>query len=170
MDEDRRITAAAREESEGLKREAERLRTQADTMQAEVTKNLRFLQKKALDVLDREEKIRVRDASIDQQEKGLDTRAEILESKERALEADRLELDTKASKSEAEIERLRARIADAEKGGGPTSAAMEEWKKDVENRVKIIQKKAMELLDREEKMRKKEEELRALAQQLGVSL
>src|SRR6266540_1466879 len=54
--------------------------------------------------------------------------------------------------------------------GGPTSAAMEEWKKDVENRVKIIQKKAMELLDREEKMRKKEEELRALAQQLGVKL
>jgi len=36
--------------------------------------------------------------------------------------------------------------------------------------VKIIQKKAMELLDREQKLREKEEELRALAQQLGVSL
>src|SRR2546426_11820136 len=46
---------------------------------------------------------------------------------------------------------------------------MEEWKKDVESRVKIIQKKAMDLLDREEKLRKKEEELRALASQLGVN-
>jgi hypothetical protein len=47
---------------------------------------------------------------------------------------------------------------------------MEEWKKDVENRVKIIQKKAMDLLDREQKLRAKEEELRALAQQLGATL
>jgi hypothetical protein len=47
---------------------------------------------------------------------------------------------------------------------------MEEWKKDVENRVKIIQKKAMDLLDREQKLRQKEEELRALAQQLGATL
>src|SRR3989442_263043 len=62
----------------------------------------------------------------------------------------------------------RRSIADAEKSGGPTTAAMEEWKKDVENRVKIIQKKAMDLLDREEKLRKKEEELRALASQLGA--
>ena len=46
---------------------------------------------------------------------------------------------------------------------------MEEWKRDVENRVKIIQKKAMDLLDREEKLRKKEEELRALANHLGVN-
>ena len=46
---------------------------------------------------------------------------------------------------------------------------MDEWRKDVENRVKIIQKKAMDLLDREEKLRKKEEELRALASQLGVN-
>jgi len=35
--------------------------------------------------------------------------------------------------------------------------------------VKIIQKKAMDLLDREEKLRKKEEELRARASQLGVN-
>jgi hypothetical protein len=34
--------------------------------------------------------------------------------------------------------------------------------------VKIIQRKALELLDREEKLRKREEDLKALADQLGV--
>ena len=45
---------------------------------------------------------------------------------------------------------------------------MEEWKRDIDNRVKIIQKKALDLLDREEKLRKREEELKELAKQLGV--
>ncbi|HVG36949.1 MAG TPA: hypothetical protein VNA10_04395, partial [Thermoplasmata archaeon] len=146
----------------------DKIRAQADEMQSEVNKNLRFLQKKALDVLDQEEKIRARVAASEGQEKSLDTQAEILEGKERALEADQAALDSKVAKLQAEIDRLRGNIADAEKSGGPTTAAMEEWKKDVENRVKIIQKKAMDLLDREEKLRKKEEELRALASQLGV--
>ncbi len=170
IEEDRRVSFAARDEAETLKREAERLRAQADGMQAEVTKNLRFLQKKALDVLDQEEKIRARDAKIAERERSLDTRQEILQGKEGDIESDRQELDAKTAKLTSEVERLRAKVADMEKVGGPTSAAMEEWKKDVESRVKIIQKKAMELLDREEKMRKKEEELRALAQQLGVKL
>ena len=65
--------------------------------------------------------------------------------------------------------RMPRRRAARLKAGGPSTAAMEEWKKDVENRVKIIQKKAMDLLDREEKLRKREEELRALAEQLGAS-
>ncbi len=170
IEEDRRVSFAARDEAETLEREAERLRTQADGMQAEVTKNLRFLQKKALDVLDQEEKIRGRDAKIAERERSLDMRLEVLEGKEGAIESDRQELDAKTAKLTAEVERLRAKVAETEKVGGPTSAALEEWKKDVESRVKIIQKKAMELLDREEKMRKKEEELRALAQQLGVQL
>src|SRR5438876_10673681 len=68
--------------------EAEKLRVQADAMQAEVSKNLRFLQKKALDVLDREEKLREREIEIEQKERSLDTRAEILEGKQRAVEAD----------------------------------------------------------------------------------
>ncbi len=169
MEEDRRTATTSREESEARKREAERLRAQADEMQAEVTKNLRFLQKKALDVLDQEEKIRTRVTGVDEKARALDAQGEILEGKERALMDDQAELDAKTAKLQAEVDRLRARIADAEKAGAPTTAAMEEWKKDVENRVKIIQKKAMELLDREEKLRKKEEELRALASQLGVS-
>ncbi len=150
--------------------EAEKLRIQADAMQAEVSKNLRFLQKKALDVLDREEKLREREVGIEQKERSLDTRAEILEGKQRAVEADASESDSKTARLQAEVDRLKARLADFDKGAGPSTAAMEEWKKDVENRVKIIQKKAMELLDREQKLRQKEEELRAMAQQLGVTL
>lgn len=86
------------------------------------------------------------------------------------MDADRSEFDTKTARLQADVDRLRARIAEMEKGGGPSKAAMDEWRKDVENRVKIIQKKAMELLDREEKLRDKEEELRAMALQLGVTL
>ena len=149
--------------------DAEKLRVQAEGMQAEVSKNLRFLQKKALDVLDKEEKLREREAAVEHEERALDTRAEILEGKERAIEADRSELETRAGRLQAEVDRLRARLTEIDKGSGPSSAAMEEWKKDVENRVKIIQKKAMELLDREQKLRDKEAELRALAAQLGVA-
>src|SRR5439155_21421975 len=53
--------------------EAENLRVQADVMQAEVSKNLRFLQTKALDVLDREEKLRERETGIQQKARSLDT-------------------------------------------------------------------------------------------------
>ncbi len=168
IEEDGRVSFAARDEAETLKREAERLRAQADGMQAEVTKNLRFLQKKALEVLDQEEKMRAREGKIVERERGLDTRMEILEGKEGVVQSDRQELDAKTSKLTAEVERLRAKLAEMEKMGGPSGSALEDWRRDVESRVKIIQKKAMELLDREEKMRKKEEELRALAHQLGV--
>src|SRR5437773_1235464 len=163
IDDDLRSASAARSD-------AERLRIQADAMQAEVSKNLRFLQKKALEVLDREEKLRERDVRIEEMEKGLDARAEVLEGKERSLESDQSESTAKATKLQAEVDKLKARLAELEKGAGPSSASMDEWKKDVENRVKIIQKKAMELLDREQKLRDKEAELRALAQQLGVTL
>lgn len=160
MEEDLRTASTSRGE-------AEKLRVQAEAMQAEVSKNLRFLQKKALDVLDREEKLREREVAIEHKERALDTRAEILEGKERTNEVDRSEFESKTTRLQAEVDRLRGRIAEIEKGAGPSTAAMEDWKKDVENRVKIIQKKAMDLLDREQKLREKEAELRALAEQLG---
>lgn len=168
--EDRKAAATARAEAENLKRDAEKHRGQADAMHAEVSKDLRFLQKKALDILDQEEKLRGQTSAVEDAKKGLDARAEILEGKERSLETARGELDGKVAKLQDEVARLRTRLEDAEKGGGVSTAAADEWKKDVENRVKIIQKKAMELLDREEKLRAKEAELRALALQLGVTL
>src|SRR5438445_530410 len=87
-EEDRRTAKTTRAEAEATKREADKMRAQADEMQSEVNKNLRFLQKKALDVLDQEEKIRARVAAIEGQEKSLDTRAEILDGVVRLLEPD----------------------------------------------------------------------------------
>src|SRR6267143_3208181 len=99
--------------SAGIARsEAEKLRVQADAMQAEVSKNLRFLQKKALDVLDREEKLREREIGIEQKERSLDARAEILEGKQRAVDSDQSEADLKTSKLQADIDRLKTRLAE----------------------------------------------------------
>ena len=47
---------------------------------------------------------------------------------------------------------------------------MEEWKREIDKILIIIQKKALDLLDREEKLRKKEEELQALAAKIGVQV
>jgi len=167
IDADMAATASAKEEAEGLKAEAEKARAQAEEMQKEVSKNMKFLQKKAVDVLDREESVREREMKIDEDEKSIVARVEILEQKEKALEAEREEMLSKIDRMKAETEKLRTRLSDAEKAAKP-AMDMEDWKKDIENRVKIIQKKAMELLDREETLRKKEEELRVLARQLGV--
>src|SRR5256712_13832208 len=106
-------------------------------MQAEVNKNLRFLQKKALDVLDQEEKIRARVGTIEGQEKSLDTRGEILEGKERPLEADQAAPDAKIAKLQGEIDRLRPRLTHTDKSDPPTTSAMEEGSKELETRPKI---------------------------------
>lgn len=166
-EQDRQAAAEARREANALRAEAEKLKTQADAMQAEVAKNMRFLQKKALDVLDREEKTRAREAKVDEQNHLLESRAQILEEKDRVFDAEKEELTGRLEKAKQENEKLKARLAEAEKAG-KGAIDMEEWKRDMDNRVKIIQKKALDLLDREEKLRKKEEELRSLAAQLGV--
>jgi len=158
---------AERREAETIKAEAEKMKTQSDAMQAEVSKNMRFLQKKALDVLDREEKIRVREAKGEEANRGIEMRSQILEGKEKALEEERDELIAKMEKLKADNEKLRAKMTDLEQAQKPM-VDMEEWKRDIDNRVKIIQRKALELLDREEKLRKRDEELRVLAEQLGV--
>ncbi len=167
VDEHHRVATQTRKEAEGVSAEAAKMKAQAEAMQAEVSKNMRFLQKKALDVLDREEKLRTRENRTDEEGRVLETRAQVLEKKERALEAERDELAAKLEKIKKDNESLKAKLADAERAGVST-VDVDEWKRDIENRVKIIQKKALDLLDREEKLRKKEEELRALAAQLGV--
>ena len=166
--EDHSVAAQTRKEAEALHAEAEKLKAQAEAMQAEVAKNMRFLQKKALDVLDREEKIRGREHKAEEQGQSLETRAQILDQKERALDAEKEEMTAQLEKAKQETEKLRTELADLEKSG-KSAADMDDWKRDIENRVKIIQKKALELLDREEKLRKREEELDALAERLGVA-
>jgi regulation of enolase protein 1 (concanavalin A-like superfamily)/chromosome segregation ATPase len=166
---DRSSAATIRDEAVALRSEAERERSRIEAMDKEVSKNMKFLQKKAVDVLDKEEKVREREQALQETEKSLEVRSEILESKERELEADRAETLSRLERAQAEVERLKQRLAQAEKAALPT-AEMEDWKKEIDNRVKIIQRKAMDLLDREETLRKKQDELQALAEQLGVKL
>ncbi len=164
---DRAAAAKAREEALALKAQAEKDKAQSESMQQEVSRNMKFLQRKAVDVLEKEENLRARELKIAESENALQTRDEILRDKERVLEVEREELVAKAERAQAEVAKLKAKLAEVERGGAST-AEREEWRRDIENRVKIVQRKAMELLDREEKLRKKEEELRALAERLGV--
>ncbi len=166
-EDEHRVAASERREAETIKSEAEKMKIQSEAMQAEVSKNMRFLQKKALDVLDREEKVRMHEVKGEEEDRSLEMRAQILEGKEKTLEVERDDLISKMEKLKAENEKLRAKLADQEKAQKPM-VDMEEWKRDIDNRVKIIQRKALELLDREEKLRKREEDLRTLAEQLGV--
>ena len=168
VDEHHRVAARARKEAEAIESEAQRMKAQAETMQAEVAKNMRFLQKKALDVLDREERIRARENRTEESDRVLGARGQVLDEKERALETERVEIVARLEKAKQENEKLKARLAEAEKAG-PSTVEVDDWKRDIENRVKIIQKKALDLLDREERLRKKEEELKAMAAQLGVA-
>ncbi|HEV8595752.1 MAG TPA: DNRLRE domain-containing protein [Thermoplasmata archaeon] len=159
-DEDRRATAAAREEAKGVREKAESMKVQADAQQAEVSKHMKFLQKKAVETLDREDLIRKREAQLAERDRILESKFEIVEGKEKHLEAEREETAAKLARAEAEVSRLKSQAADLEKGGA-ASAEVEDRSRDLENRLKIIQRKAMELLDREEKVRLREEELKA---------
>lgn len=168
-DEDRRAAAAARVEANVLRESAEKLKAQVENQQAEVAKHMKFLQKKAVETLDRDERIRKTEQELAEREKVLDSQFEILETKVKAMEVEREEEAAKASRLEAEVDRLKSRLADAEKGGA-AGADLEERNKDLENRLKVIQRKAMELLDREEKVRLREEAMKERADQLGVKL
>ena len=166
-DEDRKVAGATRADADALGEKAQKMLAQAESQQAEVANSMKFLQKKAVDVLDREEKTRKHEAAIDEREKLVESQFEVVEGKSRSLEIDRHEAEQKVARLEAEIGKLRARLAEAEKGGRP-AADLADRDKDLENRLKIIQRKAMELLDREEKVRLQEEELRERAAKLGV--
>ena len=94
----------------------------------------RMLQRRALDLLDREEKVRDREMRV--------------AGKEDFLERLQRETDT-----------LRGELEAARKAAAPAfdvAAA----KREIEMRVKILQQKALDLLDREEKLRKAQAELR----------
>src|SRR2546426_2174241 len=152
--------------SDEARANAEKTRAQAEAQQAEVAKSMKFLQKKAVDVLDREEKMRKKEAEVDEKERLLEGKFEIVETKERSLEAEGEEQAQKLARMEAELEKMRTRLAEAEKGG-KVAADVEERNKDLESRLKIIQRKAMELLDREEKVRGGEEALKDGAEKRG---
>lgn len=116
-----------------------------ESAKGELAKERKFLQRRAIEMLDREEKVRGREMALGEREAALTAREQELAAREAALEHT--------------------------KEGVPAvpmpPAEVEEAKKDIEMRVKIIQQKALELLDREERLRKRAAELEALEARLS---
>ncbi len=118
-----------------------------EAAKAELAKERKFLQRRAIEMLDREEKVRGREMALGEREVALTRREQELTGREAAL--DRTKGGTVAPMPPAEVE---------------------EAKKDIEMRVKIIQQKALELLDREERLRKRAAELEALEARLSSNV
>ncbi len=94
----------------------------------------RMLQRRALDLLDREERVREREMRVAGQEGNLE-------------------------RLRTENTTLRAELEAAKKAASP-AFDVEAARREIEMRVKVLQLKALDLLDREEKLRKAQEELR----------
>jgi hypothetical protein len=114
-----------------------------ETAKTELAKERKFLQRRAIEMLDREEKVRAREMALDGREAAVAKHEQELGAREAAL----------------------SKVVSAPPI--PAGAEAEEARKDIERRVKIIQQKALELLDREEKLRKRAAELQALEARLS---
>jgi uncharacterized protein (DUF3084 family) len=117
---------------------------EVDSAKEELATERKFLQRRAIDLLDREEKVRGREMAVADQETTLAKREQEL------------------AERGAAFERTKGIVQPA-----PASVDAEEARKDIERRVKIIQQKALDLLDREEKLRKRAAELEALEARLA---
>ncbi len=116
-----------------------------EAAKAELAKERKFLQRRAIEMLDREEKVRGREMALGERETAVTRREQDLAAHTATLE----------------------RTAPAAPPAPMPPAEVEEAKKDIEMRVKIIQQKALELLDREERLRKRAAELEALEARLS---
>lgn len=116
---------------------------------AELARERKFLQRRAIELLDREERVRDREAKVEERERGLARRDQDLTAREQ------------------DFERQRTLLAQAMPQPADARTDTEEARKDIERRVKIIQQKALELLDREEKLRKRAAELEAMESRLA---
>ena len=166
LDQDRKVAGASRQEADAMLEAARKAKSEVDAQQAELAKSMKFLQKKSLEVLDQQERMRKREETIHEKENAIDARSEVVEGEKTVLDRERTEMEAALEEARAEVEGLRAKLATAD-ARAATAAALELEKKDIESRLKIIQKKAMEMLDREERLRQKEDELRAAAERLG---
>lgn len=140
-----RLVASHRPTGEG----SEEVRKAMEGEKAEVARERKFLQRRAIELLDREERVRDREARIDEREQDFVRREEDLASREQ------------------DLERQRTLLAQAKPQGPDVRAEPDEAKRDIERRVKIIQQKALELLDREEKLRRRAAELEAMEARLS---
>ena len=139
-----RLVASHREPGE-----TDAVRKTMEGEKGELARERKFLQRRAIELLDREERIRDREAKSDEREHELARRVEDLTTKEQ------------------DVARQKTIIAQAKTPIPDARAQADEAKKDIERRVKIIQQKALELLDREEKLRRRAAELEAMEARLS---
>lgn len=116
---------------------------------AELARERKFLQRRAIELLDREERVRDRETKGDERDRELVRRAG--------------ELTTR----EEDVERERTLIAQARPQALEVRPGTDDAQRDLDRRVKIIQQKALELLDREEKLRRRAAELEAMEARLS---
>ncbi|TLZ95085.1 MAG: hypothetical protein E6J95_03055 [Methanobacteriota archaeon] len=115
----------------------------------ELARERKFLQRRAIELLDREERVRDREAKSDEREHDLARRTDDLATREQ------------------DVARQKVILVQAKTPVPDARAQSDEAKKDIERRVKIIQQKALELLDREEKLRRRAAELEAMEARLS---
>ncbi|HYT00371.1 MAG TPA: hypothetical protein VEO20_06860 [Thermoplasmata archaeon] len=128
---------------------SEEVKKAVEGEKAELTRERKFLQRRAIELLDREERVRDREGRVDE--------------RERELAHDEEELTAR----EQDLERSKTLLAQARPQAPEVRGEPDEAKKDIDRRVKIIQQKALELLDREEKLRRRAAELEAMEARLA---
>src|SRR3989441_975833 len=116
---------------------------------AELARERKFLQRRAIELLDREERVRDREARVEERDREFGRR------------------DKDLSAREEDLDRQRTLLAQAKPQAPEIRAEPDEAKKDIERRVTIIQQKALDLLDREEKLRRRAAELEAMESRLS---
>ena len=129
--------------------ETDEVRKTMEGEKGELARERKFLQRRAIELLDREERVRDREAKSDEREHELARRIEELTTKEQ------------------DVARQKTIIAQVKTPVSDVRTQADEAKKDIERRVKIIQQKALELLDREEKLRRRAAELEAMEARLS---
>jgi len=129
--------------------ESDEVRTAVEGEKAELARERKFLQRRAIELLDREERVRDREGKADEREHEQARRMDDLTTREQ------------------DVARQRAVLAQAKPSAPEVHAVADEARKDIERRVKIIQQKALELLDREEKLRRRAAELEAMEARLS---
>jgi len=129
--------------------ETDETRKAMEGEKAEVARERKFLQRRAIELLDREERVRDREGKADEREHELARRVDELTTREQ------------------DVARQKAVLAQTNPAVVAVRDEADEAKKDIERRVKIIQQKALELLDREETLRRRAAELEAMEARLS---
>lgn len=147
----RRVAASAKESiaTRPPSADAEEIRKAMEGEKAELARERKFLQRRAIELLDREERVRDRETKADDREHELARRIDELSTREQ------------------DVTRQAAILAQTKPPAVAGRVEVDEAKKDIERRVKIIQQKALELLDREEKLRRRAAELEAMEARLA---